>query len=251
MASTLDFLKLTDRYERKARLLPALLAVLVVAPGAVAVLSSAQLGWLTNLLAGGGIATACPVGLAYVASAAGRNYELKIWPRWPYDAPTNRWLNPNDTTCSRQQKLLWYEAIQRITGIDILSVAAKGDQEELDRVINDVVRTLRAFFRGKEGQSLLVIQNEDYGFARNLAGLWLVWLPLSIGSVVAAWLGYAIAGTGFFWGLMATVVLLVCLVLLRALPGYVRQRADRYAESFFGMLTGVDLILRNTKIQGE
>ena len=31
MASTLDFLKLTDRYELKARLLPALLAVLVAA----------------------------------------------------------------------------------------------------------------------------------------------------------------------------------------------------------------------------
>ena len=65
------------------------------------------------------------------------------------------------------------------------------------------------------------------------------------------WLGYAIAGAGLFWGLMATAILLVCLVLLRALPGYVRQRADRYAESFFGMLTGVDLILRNGKIQEE
>ena len=54
MTSTLDFLKLTDRYELKARLLLALLAVLVLAPGAVAVLSSAQLGWLTNLLTGGG-----------------------------------------------------------------------------------------------------------------------------------------------------------------------------------------------------
>ena len=81
--------------------------------------------------------------------------------------------------------------------------------------------------------------------------MWLVWLPLSVGSVVAAWLGYAIAGTGIFWGLMATVMLLACLVLLRALPGYVRQRADRYAESFFGMLSGVDLILRNREMQGE
>ena len=237
MASTLDFLKLTDRYELKARLLPALLAVLVLAPGAVAVLSSAQLGWLTNLLTGGGLAAACPVAFAYFASAAGRHYERKLWPRWPYDAPTNRWLNPSDATCSQQQKELWYAAIQEIIGIDIPAVAAKGDPEELDRVINDAVRTLRTFFRGKEGHSLLVTHNEDYGFARNLAGLRLVWLPLSVVSVAATWLGYAITGNGVFWGIIAGTILLVCLVALRALPRYIRQRADRYAESFFGMLT--------------
>ena len=203
----------------------------------MAVLSSAQLGWLTSLLTGGGLATACPVALAYFASAAGRHYERKLWPRWPYDAPTNHWLNPNDTTCSQQQKERWYAAIQKIIGIDIPSVAANGDQQELDRVINDAVRALRTFFRGKEGHSLLVIHNEDYGFARNLTGLRLVWLPLSVVSVVAAWLGYAITGVGLFWGLMAIAILLMCLVLLRSLPGYVRQRADRYAESFFGMLT--------------
>ncbi|MDE2838712.1 MAG: hypothetical protein OXL97_14590 [Chloroflexota bacterium] len=239
MASTLDFLKLTDRYELKARLLPALLAVLVGAPGAAAVLSSAQLGWLTNLLTGGGLATVCPVALAYFASAAGRRYERKIWPRWPYDSPTNRWLNPNDATCSQQQKELWYAAIRETTGIDIPRVAAKGDQEELGRVINDAVRALRTFFRGKEGHGLLATHNEDYGFARNLAGMWLVWLPLSISSVVAAWLSYVVEGTGLSWGVMATAILLVCLILLRALPGYVRQRADRYAESFFGMLPRV------------
>ena len=40
MTTTLDFLKLMDHYELKAHLLQALLAVLVVAPGAVAVLFS-------------------------------------------------------------------------------------------------------------------------------------------------------------------------------------------------------------------
>ena len=149
MTPTLNFLKLTDRYELKARLLPALLAILVIAPGAAAVLSSTQLGWLTNLLTGGGLATACPVALAYFASAAGRQYERKLWPRWPYDAPTNRWLNPSDTTCSQQQKGLWHAAILEIIGIDIPTVAAKGNLEELDRVINDAVRTLRTYFRGE------------------------------------------------------------------------------------------------------
>ena len=232
MTSTLDFLKLTDRYELKARLLPAFLAVLVLAPGAVAVLSAAQLGWLTNLLIGGG---SPPHALSHLRTSP-----------WLPVATTNGSSGLGGHTMPRR-----IAGSTRVTRHALSpTVAAKGDPEELDRVINDAVRTLRTFFRGKEGHSLLATHNEDYGFARNLAGLRLVWLPLSVGSVVATWLGYAIAGAGLFWGLMATAILLVCLVLLRVLPGYVRQRADRYAKSFFGMLTGVDLILRNGKIQG-
>ena len=239
MASALDLLKLTDRYERKARLLPGLLSFLVVAPSAGA-LSLDLLGWLTSLSVGVGLAAVCAVALAYAASAAGRHYERKLWPRWPHDAPTNRWLQPDDTSCSQGQKQLWYEAIKRLVELDIPHVAAQGNDRELDRVINDAVRTLRHQFRSREGNGLLAAHNEDYGFARNLAGLRLFWLPgAGIGAVVA-WAAYVMTGTGLVGGVTASLVLFICLALLRILPDYVRQRADRYAESFFGTLTTLD-----------
>ena len=94
MGSVMALLRLTDRYERKARILPALLSVLVIVP-AVGALSADILEWLTGLSFGVGFVVVCVVALSYTASAAGRRYERNLWPRWPHDAPTNRWLRPN------------------------------------------------------------------------------------------------------------------------------------------------------------
>ena len=232
----LDYLTLMDRYEFKARLLPALLTSFVVAP-TVAVLASDTLGWPSGVSIGGGLGTACAVGLAYAASAAGRYYEKRLWPRWPHDAPTNRWLHPDDDSCSQVQKELWYAAIERLVGLRIPDVIGQGEPGELDRTINDAVRELRSRFRHRNVRGLLTIHNEDYGFARNLAGLNLVcWLPAAGLTAVIAWAAYFIAGTELVWGVIATAALGICLLLLRILPWYVRQRADRYTESFYGAL---------------
>lgn len=243
MKSVLNLLKLTDRYERKARLLPGLLSVLVVAP-AMASLSPSLGGKITGLSVGAGMMAVCAVGLSYLASAAGRHFERKLWPRWPFDAPTHCWLRPDDASCSREQRRLWYAAITRLLGLDIFRIAAQGDDQELDRVINDAVRDLRHMFRDAASTGLLVKHNEDYGFARNFAGLRIVWLPGSCVSAGIAWAVYLISGTGFIWGIVSSVVLVLAVLIDRIMPGYVRQRADRYAESFFGTLSAVD---RNSK----
>ena len=239
MGTVLDLLKLTDRYERKARLLPALLSCLTVVPGMTA-LSSSFLGWIPSLSVGSGLAVVAAVGLTYGASAAGRQYERTLWPRWPYDAPTNRWLHPEDGSCSQEQKRLWHGAVKRLVKLDIAGAASLGDEKNLELIINDAVRTLRHQFRLTKASGLLATHNEDYGFARNLAGLRLFWLPTSIASSVAAWIVYITTGTGLALGIAALVTLAICLGLLYALPAYVRQRAERYAESFFGTLVALD-----------
>ena len=232
----LDYLTIMDRYEFKARLLPALLSSFVVAP-TVAVLASDTLGWPSSVSIGGGLGVACAVGLTYAASAAGRYYEKRLWPRWPYDAPTNRWLYPDDQSCSQVQKELWYSAIERLVGLRITDVIGQEEPSELDRTINDAVRELRSLFRHRNVKGLLTTHNEDYGFARNLAGLNLVcWLPAAGLSAIIAWVAYFATGTEPIWGVFASSALIICLLLLRILPSYVRQRADRYAESFFGAL---------------
>ena len=225
-----------DRYERKARLLPALLPSLIVAPIA-AILISDSLGWLPSVSIGGALGATCAVGLAYAASGAGRHFERRLWPRWPHDAPTNRWLHPDDDSCSQAQKNLWYAAIEQRVGLSIPDVIANGDPQELERVINDAVRALRYQVRDEKVGRLVSIHNEDYGFARNLAGLnFLCWLPTAGISTIVAWTAYFTAGTELIWGVLAAAVLLGCTVLLRILDLYVRQRADRYTESLLSTL---------------
>ena len=51
LKSALNLLKLTDRYERKARLLPALLSCAVILPGLTA-LGSGYIGWVPSFRVG-------------------------------------------------------------------------------------------------------------------------------------------------------------------------------------------------------
>ena len=99
----------------------------------------AGLDWTPDLLLGGSFTVVAWIGLAYAASVAGRRYELKLWPNWPYSAPTNRWLHPDDLYVSTEQKQLYYEAIRTLVGIDIGRAVAEGS-DQLEPLINDAVR---------------------------------------------------------------------------------------------------------------
>src|SRR5690606_13686371 len=93
--SVLSYLNLSSQYERKARLLPGLLCAMALAP--VGAAYGTPLGdWIALVATGLGLWAVCGVGLSHLASAAGNRYQEKLWPRWPYDAPTNRWLHPED-----------------------------------------------------------------------------------------------------------------------------------------------------------
>ena len=243
MDSILNLLRLTDRYEIKARLIPALISCLAAVPGVAALFSLGIPNWILNLSAGGGVAVVLAVGLSYGSSMAGRKYEGRLWTRWPYDAPTNLWLHPDDSHNSLEQKRIWYEAIKRLTGLDIGQAAMEGDKQNLERVINDAVVALRPRFRTlrqTEIGGMLAIQNEAYGFTRNLAGLGLIWLPASVLSAIVCWIGYRLFGTWLGWGLLAILMLVLTIYLFFSLPAFVRQQADRYAESFFGVLMELD-----------
>ena len=231
-------LPLLDRYEVKARLLPALLSCLVILPGIGGMIGS-YTDHADDLLTGGSLTgVALIVGLTHIAAAAGRRYERKLWHDWPYDAPTNLWLQPGDDHCSKQQKEIYYKAIQRVLGLDIARAAESKD--DLRQVTNDAVRGLRTKFRTLEETGLLKTHNEDYGFARNLAGLYIFWVPASVLSAAAAWGFYVQSGTGLIWGILASIVLILAFVLFASRRGFVAQRAYRYTESFFGTLIEVD-----------
>ena len=237
--SWLSYANLSDRYERKARFLPAVLSVLPLLPASAA-LGGPFLEWVKLVLGGVGIGTVIAVGLSHAASAMGNRLQESLWPRWPHDSPTNRWLHPGEERTSRQQRELWYGAVKRLVGIDIPAAVASG--EDVEATINDAVSALRSLFWERPEAGRLRMHNVDYGFARNLTGMRPIWVGFLLASTTACWVAYfVIDSDALLWTIVSTLLALVLVpVALWVLPGYVRTKATYYAESFFGTLRAVD-----------
>ena len=227
----LSYANLSDEYERKARFLPAVLSILPVLPllGSLGVPASE---YVKVLLGGIGLGAIVAVGLSHVASACGNRLQARLWPSWPHDAPTHRRLHPDDTSVSSQQKERWYQAIKKVVQLDIEAAAEARDPNELKAVINDVVQALRSrLWRDPEAERVR-LHNVEYGFARNLTGLWPVWGSLAAASLIGCWVAYIWYDGPFAWALIAVGIAFGVGALALSLPTYVRKRAHDYAESF-------------------
>jgi hypothetical protein len=229
MGTILQLLNLTDRYERKARLLPALIVALplAIAAGTAGTITA---DWYSALGFGALMEGVVGVGLAHFARIPGTRLEAKLCRKWG-GLPTRRWLRPTDTTCSEAQKSRWRGAIRTLTGLTLPATLGNKSEADTDKLIDDAVRQLRHQLRDDPVAGMVRTQNEDYGFARNLAGLRWVWLAFSLA-------GAAVCGFAFYNGhrqpvaLTASGVLfLIAAVSAFTLPAYVCHCADRYAEA--------------------
>ena len=162
------------------------------------------------------------------------DFSDKFWPS-KGGLPTVRWLRSADPGHSTAQKQQWYEAIKRLTGLDISKTVAANPMEE-DAIIEDASRQVRYKLRGKAVAKMLDVHNQEYGFARNLAGLRWVMLGFAVGGAAGCGTAWAL-GRGSAWGSLINGVLLVFAVLMFIwLPGYVERAGIRYTESLFSAL---------------
>lgn len=239
MPKWLSFTNLSDPYERKAQFLPAVLCVIPLLPASAA-LGGPFLEWVKLLLGGVGIGAIVAVGLSHLASAMGNRLQEKLWPRWPHDSPTNRWLNPGEHTTSTQQRELWYGSVKRLVGVDIAAAVAAGD--EVEATINDAVSALRNLFWQRPEAKRLRLHNVDYGFARNFTAMRPIWVGFLLFSTGSCWVAYfAIDRNALLWAVVSTLLAVILIpIALWVLPSYVRTKAKYYAESFFGTLMAVD-----------
>lgn len=237
--SLLQYFNMSDHYERKARFAPALLTIATFLPAAF-VLGLPLYHWLTVVVAGVGLGTVFAVGLSHLASAMGNRYQAALWPRWPHDSPTNRWLHPSDTSRSTQQKELWYASILRLTSLDIAAVPT--DQPaEVEAVINDAVAHVRNLLWQSPYADRLRLHNADYGFARNISGLSPLWITGCVLSSLVLWVAFFLGTTDIGWPLLTTVVAIGSILLaVFVLPAFVRAKASFYAESFFAAAVSLD-----------
>jgi len=241
--SWLSYVNLSDAYELKARLIPALLSVAMLLPAAIAF--GVELGdWLGVIFTGVGLGAAVALGLSHLASAMGNRLQRKLWPRWPYDAPTHAWLRVDDNSRSQQQKEQWYKAIKRITELDIKD---EDDQADFEAVTNDAISQLRNRLWKSKVAERVVIHNTDFGFARNFCGMHLVWLPATLLAAVLCWIGVYLAQASVPWAIGASIMALIAILLSTfVLPNYVRQKAEQYADSFFSAVLALDLEMRDS-----
>src|SRR5262249_4459483 len=148
MSLLLQVLSLSDRYERRARLLPGLVAASPAALTAAAV-SAGTVPWYAALGVGVGAEVLLAFLLGYLGRARGKAAEERMWAAWG-GPPTTRWFRPSDPTCSDKQKSQWRGAIKRTTGLAIpASVPADGSETDIDKVTNDATRQLRHVLRDR------------------------------------------------------------------------------------------------------
>jgi hypothetical protein len=228
----LQFFSLSDRYERKARLLPGLLLAAAPALTAGAVLRDFA-AWYMAASAALGVEFLAAIVLGHFARARGRRLEDVLWKAWG-GPPSTRWLRPWDQTCSDQQKSKWRGAIKRLTGLSLPASVSQGvNQENVDRLNADATRQLRYGLRGRREAAILAIHNEDYGFARNLCAVRWYWVALCLASLVACGMAFAFGVRPYLGLAIAGAFSVVSILIARDLPDYVKRCADRYAESLF------------------
>ena len=232
----LSVMALSTEYDRVARLAPALASFLPLLPLTFA-LGGTLAEWAVVLSGTTGVFAVGAFVLANFASAMGNRLQKQLWPDWPFDAPTNALLMPDNPDVSPQQRTRLYEQIKRVTGLDIHVEAVRGDTAIIRATVNDSVIRLRNRFRRGPARARHDQESIRYGSARNLTGMRPVWLGLSVTSCAGAWAAYIWGSSELWWPSVASIVPApLFLIAFFVLPPYVRTRGRYYCEIFFQLL---------------
>lgn len=232
----LSLLALSTEYERSARLVPALASFLPLLPLTFS-LGTGLAEWALILSGTTGVFALGALILASFASAMGNRLQEQLWPDWPFDAPTNVRLMPDNPDTSPQQRTLWYEQVKALTGLDLQAEAHRGDEAAIRATVNDAVERLRNRFRRGKSRVRHDQESIHYGRARNLTGMRPVWLSISLLACAGCWATYIWLDAPLHWAIISSVMPVpLFLIAFYVLPGFVRTRAKYYAEVFFRLL---------------
>jgi hypothetical protein len=224
-----------DKYERQARLVPGLFAVLPI-PITVTALGFGRIPVISTIvsllsLAGG------PVLLADTVRRMGRKAERELWTIWG-GAPTTLALRLREITANTIQRDHWRNAIQKVTGIKLESARSEAaNPARSDQAIETAVSTLRELTRDNQRFYMIHVENMAYGRQRNLYGSRMVGRLIAIITLLII-LGFALwplingkhpsFQAAYILGFILDVLILICWYLLPS-SGQVRAAGDKYA----------------------
>lgn len=232
--------KIVDPYERKARLAPALLAL--VPPASVVFLlygiewqpKSAFIGFLASA----GIFYL----LASIARELGKRIEDGLFARWG-GKPTTQLLRHRDRVLDPVTKQRYHRLLSDQIGTDFPSAEdERNDSEAADHIYVAATRWLLEKTRDKKRFPLLFAENVAYGFRRNCLGLKPFAFVIALASAdwVVAVSG-VVDGAGVRWDLLPSIPinalgslaisLISCTIwLFFVTPRTVRTAAFAYAD---------------------
>ncbi|MFJ2568528.1 MULTISPECIES: hypothetical protein [unclassified Streptomyces] len=225
-----------DEYERRARLVPGLLAIFPLAI-LLSVLSLRQLPTVAYVMSAV-VLIGTPVVVADIVRQQGRKAEKTLWASWG-GPPTTAWLRLRDLSDNEVQRDLWRKAVAGVSGVELLSLRAeRANPSRADQAIVTAVGQVRDRTRDTEKFRLLFNENRNYGFARNLYGVRWIGRGISLGGVLVvgtymAWLSLGRHQDGItaenLFGVASCLALFIYWCVWPS-PGRVREAANKYAQ---------------------
>jgi hypothetical protein len=226
---------ITDSYERKARLYPALLVVIPVVVTGIAVVAKK----LSSLESVGAAIVGCGGAflLSQLARDAGKKGEKALFAKWG-GLPSVAIFRHSDSRLDSITKARYHKKLSALVrGAKAPSVEEeRADPAAADQVYTAWSTYLRVNARDTKKYFLLFQENVNYGYRRNVWGL----RPIGIiattlcCTIAAAWSYDLYRGTGKIRGeIIATLALALFFLLLwifRFSSAWVRIPADAYAE---------------------
>lgn len=233
--------QLTDKYNRVARLTPALLLSLPLIVLAILAIPAVVTVWgkLVALLAASGLLFA----VSQVVRDRGWRVENALFESWG-GMPTTvmlRWSSSTTTAPVRRR----HQLIRKHLGIDLPDAdRERADPHEADEEYSIATGVLRERTRDSARFPLVLNELTAYGFRRNLYACRPLGVAASLAAIVLTvtlpWLGIISLG----WKQQALLAgfdvawLFACLLLPR--PAWVRRAAERYARQLFLSLESFD-----------
>ena len=235
---TNSLIQLFDYYELRARVIPAVLVFLPLILSSISVTYalSGSVPWATGSSV---VAIAVTYALSFIVRGLGRRVETVLWAKWD-GPPSTRFMRWADDFFSPEAKQEYHKAIHSEFGIRLKDETEEHrDPSQADKLIMDTFRQVRSLVRIEDGKGVWNAHNAEYGFLRNIFGSRFLWLTLSLlGTILCGYL-FCITGIGvalvsvIINGFLALLALLCCSLYTQMIE-FIKQVADRYAESTWG-----------------
>lgn len=165
----IDFSKITDTYERKARLYPALICLfpfMVSISVSYPKVYSALSGFVALIVAIGGMQL-----IAHLARDKGKRLEAKLYEEWG-GMPSATMLRYKDKSIPAPAKIKYHNVLAKKTKIDAPTELYENDNpKQADEIYTAWSDFLRGMARNEKKYPLVFKENVNYGFRRNLFGI--------------------------------------------------------------------------------